>query len=226
MLAAGLLEELRDFHRRYNREKVAENRQDYQHGIFQSIGFKEFHEYLISEGNCSPETSALLLQKGIQALKQVTKRYARRQNKWVRNRFLSRPGPNVPPVYGLEVSDLLRWEEDVLKPALEIVESFIQGREPSAEPVKMKYDVNENKRSHRVCELCDRIIIGDREWAGRIRKGFSIFNRLTLKDGETGCRSETGKSPCVAQMQWMQAQRRDKFPRLLAAGFEQVAYSY
>lgn len=36
------------------------------------------------------------------------------------------PGPNVPPVYGLEVSDLLRWEEDVLKPALEIVESFIQ----------------------------------------------------------------------------------------------------
>lgn len=40
------------------------SRQDYQHGIFQSIGFKEFHEYLVSEGNCSPETSALLLQKG------------------------------------------------------------------------------------------------------------------------------------------------------------------
>ncbi|KFV10541.1 hypothetical protein N339_13088, partial [Pterocles gutturalis] len=145
------------------------SRQDYQHGIFQSIGFKEFHEYLVSEGNCSPETSAVLLQKGIQALKQVTKRYARRQNKWVRNRFLRRPGPNVPPVYGLEVTDLLRWEEDVLKPALEIVESFIQGREPPAEPVKMEYDVNENKRSHRVCELCDRVIIGDREWAGRIR---------------------------------------------------------
>lgn len=32
----------------------------------------------------------------------------------------------MPPVYGLEVSDLQRWEEDVLKPALEIVESFIQ----------------------------------------------------------------------------------------------------
>ncbi|XP_021231046.1 tRNA dimethylallyltransferase, mitochondrial isoform X1 [Numida meleagris] len=165
MLAAGLLEELRDFHQRYNQEKVTENRQDYQHGIFQSIGFKEFHEYLVSEGNCSPETSALLLQKGIQALKQVSKRYARRQNKWVRNRFLKRPGPNVPPVYGLEVSDVLRWEEDVLKPALEIVESFIQGRKPPVEPVKMECDVNENKRSHRVCELCDRIIIGDREWA-------------------------------------------------------------
>ncbi|XP_031450591.1 tRNA dimethylallyltransferase isoform X2 [Phasianus colchicus] len=169
MLAAGLLEELRDFHQRYNQEKVTENRQDYQHGIFQSIGFKEFHEYLVSEGNCSPETSALLLQKGIQALKQVSKRYARRQNKWVRNRFLKRPGPNVPPVYGLEVSDLLRWEEDVLKPALEIVESFIQGRKPPVEPVKMECDVNENKRSHRVCELCNRVIIGDREWAAHTR---------------------------------------------------------
>ncbi|XP_040507785.1 tRNA dimethylallyltransferase isoform X1 [Gallus gallus] len=169
MLAAGLLEELRDFHQRYNQAKVTENRQDYQHGIFQSIGFKEFHEYLVSEGNCSPETSALLLQKGIQALKQVSKRYARRQNKWVRNRFLKRPGPNVPPVYGLEVSDLLRWEEDVLKPALEIVESFIQGRKPPVEPVKMECDVNENKRSHRVCELCNRVIIGDREWAAHTR---------------------------------------------------------
>lgn len=40
--------------------------------------------------------------------------------------FPAGPGPNLPPVYGLEVSDHLRWEEDVLKPALEIVESFIQ----------------------------------------------------------------------------------------------------
>uniref|UniRef100_A0A8V5GDI0 Uncharacterized protein n=1 Tax=Melopsittacus undulatus TaxID=13146 RepID=A0A8V5GDI0_MELUD len=29
----------------------------------------------------------------------------------------------------------------------------------------MEHDVNENKRSRRLCELCDRLIIGDREWA-------------------------------------------------------------
>ncbi|XP_078308178.1 tRNA dimethylallyltransferase isoform X6 [Panthera onca] len=89
MLAAGLLDELRDFHRRYNQKKVAENRQDYQHGIFQSIGFKEFHEYLVTEGKCTPETSNQLLKKGIESLKQVTKRYARKQNRWVKNRFLN-----------------------------------------------------------------------------------------------------------------------------------------
>ncbi|XP_007492903.1 tRNA dimethylallyltransferase isoform X2 [Monodelphis domestica] len=169
MIAAGLLEELKEFHRRYNREKVAENCQNYQHGIFQSIGFKEFHEYLISDDQCSPETSNLLLTKGIEALKQVTKRYARKQNKWVKNRFLSRPGPNVPPIYGLEVTDPLKWEESVLGPALQIVGSFIQGKQPVATPIRMQCDVNENKRSHHRCELCDRIIIGDREWAAHTR---------------------------------------------------------
>ncbi|KAB0356620.1 hypothetical protein FD754_000776 [Muntiacus muntjak] len=169
MLAAGLLDELRDFHKRYNEKKVAENSQDYQHGIFQSIGFKEFHEYLITEGKCTPEIRNQLLKKGIEALKQVTKRYARKQNRWVKNRFLSRPGTGVPPVYGLEVSDVSKWEESVLEPALEIVRSFIQGHKPAATPVKMPSNETENKRSYHMCELCDRIIIGDREWAAHMK---------------------------------------------------------
>ncbi|KFO32516.1 tRNA dimethylallyltransferase, mitochondrial [Fukomys damarensis] len=169
MLAAGLLEELRDFHRRYNQKNSSENSQDYQHGIFQSIGFKEFHEYLITEGKCTPETSNQLLKKGIQALKQVTKRYARKQNRWVKNRFLSRPGPGAPPVYGLEVSDVSRWKESVLEPALDIVHSFIQGHKPTAAPVQVPYSGTENKRSYHMCDLCDRVIIGDREWAAHIK---------------------------------------------------------
>lgn len=35
----------------------------------------------------------------------------------------------------------------------------------------MEQDEKENKRSHHVCELCARIIIGDREWAGRAQEG-------------------------------------------------------
>ncbi|XP_008071396.1 tRNA dimethylallyltransferase, mitochondrial isoform X5 [Carlito syrichta] len=151
----------------HDKRKVAS--QDYQHGIFQSIGFKEFHEYLITEGKCTPETSNQLLKKGVEALKQVTKRYARKQNRWVKNRFLSRPGPSVPPIYGLEVSDVSEWEESILEPALEIVQSFIQGHKPAATPIKMPYNKTENKRSYHMCDLCDRIIIGDREWAAHIK---------------------------------------------------------
>ncbi|XP_069478502.1 tRNA dimethylallyltransferase isoform X2 [Ambystoma mexicanum] len=162
MLAEGLLPELRDFHRRFNQQKINERSQDYQHGIFQSIGFKEFHEYLVTEG--------------IQALKQVTQKYARKQNKWVHNRFLKRPGSNVPPVYGLEIKELADWEETVLKPALQIVKSFLQGEQPTTQPLRMACDMMENRRSQHICELCNRIIIGDREWAAHSKSKGHRYN--------------------------------------------------
>lgn len=34
----------------------------------------------------------------------------------------------------------------------------------------MESEINEDKRSHHMCELCNRVIIGDREWAGRIQR--------------------------------------------------------
>uniref|UniRef100_A0A672R146 tRNA dimethylallyltransferase n=1 Tax=Sinocyclocheilus grahami TaxID=75366 RepID=A0A672R146_SINGR len=88
MLSLGLIDELKDFHQRFNDKKIKENSQDYQHGIFQSIGFKEFHEYLTASENISQEERDKLKIKGIESLKQATRRYARKQNKWVRNRFL------------------------------------------------------------------------------------------------------------------------------------------
>uniref|UniRef100_A0A8C5Y9G3 tRNA isopentenyltransferase 1 n=1 Tax=Microcebus murinus TaxID=30608 RepID=A0A8C5Y9G3_MICMU len=117
-----------------------------------------------------------MLQKiGIETLKQVTKRYARKQNRWVKNRFLSRPGPSVPPIYGLEVSDVSKWEESVLEPALGIVQCFIQGHKPTAAPIKMPYNETENKRSYHTCDFCDRIIIGDREWAAHIKSKSHLY---------------------------------------------------
>lgn len=143
--------------------------QDYQHGIFQSIGFKEFHEYLVTMDNSNPEQKKVLLQRGIESLKQRTQKYAKKQNKWVKNRFLKRPGPNVPSVYGLDVTDVSSWNENVLSPAIQIVSSFIQGRLPIIEPMKIASDNSDNKRSSRLCDLCNRIIIGDQEWAAHTK---------------------------------------------------------
>nr|XP_033810293.1 tRNA dimethylallyltransferase isoform X1 [Geotrypetes seraphini] len=165
MISAGLLRELQDFHQRYNQWKIAENCQNYQHGIFQSIGFKEFHEFLTTEPMCPQETRDLMLQKAIQTLKQVTQRYARRQNQWVRNRFLKRPGPNIPAVYGLDVTNISDWEEDIVKPALQLVNSFLQGQKPTIEPVMMQSSITEGKWTRHTCELCNKILIGDERWA-------------------------------------------------------------
>ncbi|KAA8586138.1 hypothetical protein FQN60_007707, partial [Etheostoma spectabile] len=93
MLSAGLIEELRDFHVRYNQQKVQDDSQNYQQGIFQSIGFKEFHDYLTAPESSTQQEKDTLRDKGVEALKIATRRYARKQNKWVRNRFLKRECP-------------------------------------------------------------------------------------------------------------------------------------
>jgi tRNA A37 N6-isopentenylltransferase MiaA len=48
MLDRGLIDELGKFHDEYNRTQTAsEESYDYTRGIFQAIGFKEFHDYLL-----------------------------------------------------------------------------------------------------------------------------------------------------------------------------------
>ncbi|XP_062385958.1 tRNA dimethylallyltransferase [Sardina pilchardus] len=169
MLSQGLITELQQFHIRFNQQMVQENCQDYQHGIFQSIGFKEFHEYLTADKETSQEELNSLKKKGVETLKMATRRYARKQNKWVRNRFLQRSGSNVPPVYGLDVTDVSQWEETVLNPALRILEHLQKGEKPSIEPLRLKGAGQKNKRSHHTCELCEKIIIGDLEWSAHLK---------------------------------------------------------
>ncbi|KAM4699905.1 tRNA dimethylallyltransferase [Discoglossus pictus] len=189
MLDLGLLGELQDFHKRYNEKLIAHSGQDYQHGIFQSIGFKEFHEYLVADDSCAQDTRDGLLKRGIEALKQRTQKYARKQNKWVRNRFLKRPGLNVPPVYGLDVTDVSAWDQCVLSPALQIVNSFLQEEVPNIKPLQLDCDKNENKRSHHLCDLCDRVIIGDREWTAHTKSKSHLHHAKRRKlDGENKSR--------------------------------------
>nr|XP_057902540.1 tRNA dimethylallyltransferase isoform X2 [Doryrhamphus excisus] len=165
MLSVGLIEELQDFHARFNQKKVQNDSQNYQHGIFQSIGFKEFHDYLTAPESTSHQERDVLRNKGVESLKMATRRYARKQNKWVRNRFLQRPGDSVPAVYGLDVTDVARWEETVLNPALQILDSLCKHEEPTIPPIRVQGVEPVNKRSRHTCDLCDKVIIGDLEWA-------------------------------------------------------------
>jgi tRNA dimethylallyltransferase len=45
MLDRGLIDELAKFHDEYNRTRSES--ENYTRGIFQAIGFKEFHDYLL-----------------------------------------------------------------------------------------------------------------------------------------------------------------------------------
>ncbi|KTG39309.1 hypothetical protein cypCar_00007432 [Cyprinus carpio] len=72
------------------------------------------------------------------------------------------PASNVPPVYGLDVTDVTNWETT----ALEILDCLQKGEQPSAQPIRAEGVDSRNKRSHHMCDLCEKLIIGDLEWTG------------------------------------------------------------
>ena len=169
MVKQGLLEEISSFHERYNSERLAkhETSEPYTEGIFQAIGFKEFHDYLICDPSTDSKGKDELFRQSVEALKQVTIRYAKKQKAWVRNRFLARPEMSSPKLYELDANDLSKWTEKVLNPALEAVHAFLKGNEIPLQPVeRFAYDpCLTNKHKQHICEICNnKLIIGDNTW--------------------------------------------------------------
>ncbi|GIX73884.1 tRNA dimethylallyltransferase, partial [Caerostris extrusa] len=64
MLERGLISELLDFHKSYNEGRIDIQKPQYTEGIFQSIGFKEFHEYLVlSDEEKSSDSGRKIFEK-------------------------------------------------------------------------------------------------------------------------------------------------------------------
>nr|XP_031828956.1 tRNA dimethylallyltransferase isoform X2 [Nomia melanderi] len=169
MLETGLIQELLDFHQRYNQQRIESNTlPDYTKGIFQTIGFKEFHSYLIlSEEEKQEKKGQELLQKGIDDLKLVTKRYARTQERWIRNRMIRRSDRQVPPIYILDCTDLNAWNSCVYEKAVAIVEASLRGEKPEQKPVnEFVIDVKNTDSSNeecRYCDICEKTLVGE-QW--------------------------------------------------------------
>ncbi|XP_071807721.1 tRNA dimethylallyltransferase-like [Asterias amurensis] len=175
MISRGLLNELLNFHREYNEERVQSNADSetlYTQGIFQSIGFKEFHPYLIlpMEERDSLEAQKLLLD-GVEKLRIATRQYARRQNRWVKNRFVRRPGDNVPPVYSLDSTDPTCWDENIWEPAKKILQAIKEGYESPIPPLMFEGPTpSEDACSKHVCDVCDgRVFVGKPQWLGHLK---------------------------------------------------------
>ena len=100
MMKMGLLKELHDFKLEFDAKKtnqsLREFSRDYQFGIFQSIGFKEFDEYfsyldkVTESGREEPSVKNDLLKRCTDEMKASTRRYARVQIRWIKNRFVKR----------------------------------------------------------------------------------------------------------------------------------------
>lgn len=181
MIKRGLIQELIDFHLHFNQQRVLDQRvADYTRGIFQCIGFKEFHSYLLLTNEERQTVEAeKLFREGVDTLKLVTRRYARKQIKWITNRFLRCPDRQVPPVYALDATDPTDWETAILLPATEILTALTQNKTPAILPLAVQHMNNIDKHKQTYCEVCQKILLGDLQWLAHIKS--RKHNKLVQK---------------------------------------------
>ncbi|CRK96849.1 CLUMA_CG009944, isoform A [Clunio marinus] len=178
MVKDGLLKEIRTF---YDEHVSDRNDIDYEKGVLQTIGFKEFIPYLEAydktnddlidhfvnaSESCEKPQGWKMLEECLEELKLVTKRYSKKQLKWIRNRFLGRDVGAVPLVYPLDTSDVKLWNDNVMNPAFEAVEDYLNERSIKIHPVEKIQRLVEgsNEETSFFCDVCKRVFIGDYQW--------------------------------------------------------------
>ncbi|KAF8436910.1 tRNA isopentenyltransferase [Boletus edulis BED1] len=178
---------------------------DYTVGIYQCIGFKEFHEFLsLSNGPGSQEA----FKKAVENMKQSTRKYAKRQITWLRNKLLPaihsaniHYGNEIPmaSMYILDATVLgNQWTSNVLSPAESITKSFLREEElpppASLSSVASAMFANKNKSVHPsdvlkarkkiVCQVCTTdprrpVMIDEQHWDAH--RGNRLHRRLIAK---------------------------------------------
>jgi len=161
MMNQGLLDEARDFLGEV--DKVEGDQIEF--ASFQSIGYKEFRPHLFPKEGEDPVS----LETCVEALKAHHRQYARRQNRWIKNKIL----PRNAPVFQLDTSDVKAWSNLVRDPAMELTKQFLQANEWDPDKVTLpqhveRANVEEREKKdlkRRECEICDGlVVIGELAW--------------------------------------------------------------
>ncbi|XP_061197684.1 tRNA dimethylallyltransferase-like [Saccostrea echinata] len=187
MIERGLIQELLDFHQQYNAKRERENREiDYTTGIFQSIGFKEFHEYLLlPEEERNSDKGKLMFEKGVDKMKIATRQYARRQIHWIKSRLFRNKGSNPPPVYAVDSTDVNQWKGKVHDPAIQIVQDYVNGVVPTQEPLPLTEYDDEKEFNH--CKICNKTFVMKKKWLDHLKSSKHYRRKKSIRKrlGET-----------------------------------------
>ncbi|KAI5983854.1 tRNA isopentenyltransferase [Pisolithus albus] len=213
MIKNGLLQEIRELYE-YARTSAdlgaglrdEHGRDDFTLGIFQSIGYKEFYK-LISD----PDVSEGKFADAVEQTKHSTRKYAKRQVVWLRNKLLPaihsvtaqcRGKSPVAALYLLDTSVLGEsWMSNVFQPAQTIMNAFLNEEElpdpTTLSPLAQAMLTNVNKalspsavleaRRKVVCPLCTKnpsqpVMVEGLEWEAHQRT--RLHRRLAAKAKE------------------------------------------
>ncbi|KAJ2771815.1 tRNA dimethylallyltransferase, mitochondrial, partial [Coemansia nantahalensis] len=123
MVERGLLDELRQLAAEFGDPATL----DFTVGLRQAIGFRELAPCLRGAGVDEP-----LRQAGLEAMKAATRRYAKRQVLWIRNKLLPEcratlAKPTRAHGFVLDATDLGAWDTAVRDTAIAIARQFVAG---------------------------------------------------------------------------------------------------
>ncbi|KAF2209174.1 hypothetical protein CERZMDRAFT_47698 [Cercospora zeae-maydis SCOH1-5] len=129
MLASGLLDEVQTLNAFSNEQAENHTPADDGKGIWVSIGYKEFREYAreLRTGTMDDCELAKLKAAALEATKASTRQYAKRQIRWIRVKLVNAlaEGQASESLYLLDGSDVKRFDEAVVKPAVRITGQFL-----------------------------------------------------------------------------------------------------
>ena len=98
---------------------------DLSGGIFKAIGYKEFRAYFKED-----KSDAVAYQKAVQGMELATIRYAKNQNKWIRNTLIplcQNQAVEDVAIYALDTSDVQKWNDEILGVSLKVLQEFYDG---------------------------------------------------------------------------------------------------
>jgi tRNA dimethylallyltransferase len=187
MLKNGLLQEVETLaHFKEDYESNTATVMDQSRGIWVSIGYKEFVKYQegLTNGDLSANDLERLRTEGIEKTQAATRQYANRQLKWIRIKLLNAliGADQQSNVFLVDGTDLSKWQENVVSPALQITGQFLSGQELPTPPSlsktaakmltpKRSYDLGQRPDlwQKRVCDTCGTIAVTENDWSLHVK---------------------------------------------------------
>ncbi|KAI9352815.1 IPP transferase-domain-containing protein [Obelidium mucronatum] len=190
MISNGLFTEIQDMRKRVREANNGVIDIDYTRGIMQTIGFKEFDGYLtyLEKPNDSEDVASLKKQS-VESMQAATRRYARRQISWIKNKLGPKcvdesKKPNMQSnvaFWALDATDLSSWKVNVQEQGISLCKQFLSGKVdyvPSSLTATLlnldkqtALDKKQTDWAPRKCEICTaagtgeiKLIHGAREW--------------------------------------------------------------
>lgn len=154
---------------------------DKSSGIWVSIGYKEMHPWIEGQASDSdPAAKPPTLDAAIESVKAGTRRYAKRQNQYIRIRLANalKAANSLQTLLLFDCSALDRWDTEVAEPTESVVKAFLDGDDlPDPKSLSdladhmfgaMEQQVTRPGREARTCDICDKTLMSEKEWTGHL----------------------------------------------------------